>query len=215
MAQPNVALWLTLVLAAGCVADKPIGPGQRCPCAPGWTCDLAAQVCVPIDAAVPMPDLGSDSPPASQACDKVSYPVRGFYGPNIFVPAATAFVSTDDPADVPYEVAADLVLGATVTIKMTMDEDTLNRHRDSRSDPLLGPYWGLSIDGQGWLTSAFDELTGQQIFQSQIGQFRPERRIVFFGTGQARIDYYECDSPTPTRTKIITWAPATAPSPGD
>jgi hypothetical protein len=34
-----------------------------------------------------------------------------------------------------------------------------------------------------------------------------ETRLSFSGTGQARIDVYECGSPTPTRSEIISCGP--------
>ena len=39
--------FLSLVLTAGCVGNRILGTGDRCPCAPGWQCDAAANICVP------------------------------------------------------------------------------------------------------------------------------------------------------------------------
>jgi hypothetical protein len=30
-------------------------------------------------------------------------------------------------------------------------------------------------------------------------------QFLFLGTGQARVDFYECGSQTPPRTEIVTW----------
>jgi hypothetical protein len=42
----SVGFQLALVLVSACVPNRPIGDGQSCPCAPGWTCDETQQICV-------------------------------------------------------------------------------------------------------------------------------------------------------------------------
>jgi hypothetical protein len=43
----SVTFLLPFAWPAGCVATKPIGSGQPCPCAPGWRCDVISNSCIP------------------------------------------------------------------------------------------------------------------------------------------------------------------------
>ena len=235
----RIALGIASLLLLGCVAEKSLEEEQRCPCAPGWSCDSSQQICIAVDAAeapdtqtsttdgsstpgnVPgvagndgstgpaTPDTQistGDAPPAAP-CIEVTYPASGFYGMNALVPDATTFMS--DQTSTPYELAADLIPGATITIKMTMSADTLARVRID-AGPVPGfPHnaWWLSGE-QGWLITNFNFDTGEQVFMSQAGVLRPEIQLKFQGNGQARVDYFECGSPTPTRSKVITWSSA-------
>jgi sulfatase modifying factor 1 len=45
-ALPLLAV-VVLVVGGGCAKDKPITDVTSCPCAPGWTCDPVADLCVP------------------------------------------------------------------------------------------------------------------------------------------------------------------------
>jgi len=91
-----------------------------------------------------------------------------------------------------------LPVGATVTIKMTQTSGL------ATSD-LTGDGWFFS-DGN-WLHSTFDFTTDEQTFKTQ-NPFTSELRMTFAGTGAARVDFFECGSPSPTRTKNIAWGPA-------
>jgi hypothetical protein len=46
MTRLPISFFAALSLAGGCIATKPIGPDQSCPCAPGWTCDESRGLCV-------------------------------------------------------------------------------------------------------------------------------------------------------------------------
>jgi hypothetical protein len=160
--------------------------------------------------------LASDVEPIT--CESVTYPLFGFYGTNALHPAVSDFVSYRIAGATTYELAADLAAGTTVTVKITMTPETLKNFRASLGldgappPPFDTGVWLLS-DGQGWLISTFSRDTGEQVFLSQSGVLRPERQIGFSGSGEARIDYYECNSIIPTRSKMIRWK--SAPEPGD
>src|SRR5687767_8585783 len=121
--QTKITPWLAALLLLGCVEDKPLEPGQSCPCAPGWSCDQPRNVCVAADAgAVELDAPSADdaagepmeaAPPAYPPCGDVSYPATGFYGQNALRPETTVFVS-DDPDPRKYEIAAHLVQGSIV-----------------------------------------------------------------------------------------------------
>ena len=238
--RAGLGLWLVASLVAACVDDRPLEPGQGCPCAPGWSCDPSRLVCVPADGGGVVADAdvmadgpqmaadagaaevaggetnqpvpAVDAPPDVVTCNQVSYPETGFFGPNLLGAAATSFVS-DERSPSRYQLAADLVSGATVAVKFTMSAETLSRFRVTEPD---SPVWAIHIGvGAGWLISTFDAVKGEQVFQSQAGTIRPELPIVFRGSGEARIDYFECGSAAPTRMKMITWAPAADGGAGD
>jgi hypothetical protein len=204
--------WLLLLLPAlACVPAKPIGPGQACPCADGWVCVVSDQVCVAADAGAPPADAGAppldalppggenppavDGPPA--ACPDVTYPESGFYAANFLLPEVTDFKSMSLGEKSRYELIAQQAPGTTLTIKMTFIGD-------AHDAGIFTSGWWLN-QGEGWLVSLFDDATGQQTFFSSVA--RPELEIGFTGQGQARVDYFECGSAVPTRTKMITWGP--------
>jgi hypothetical protein len=208
--------WLVSWLPAlACVPVKPLVPGQACPCAPGWTCDEAQRLCFnadgsasgPPDAAADSVELPvpADAPEPADApvpadapeptCGQVTYPERGFYAPNALLPGATTFTSTPLGVTAPYELIAQLAPGTTLTIKMTL-------LGDAHDAGAIGNVWWLN-QGQGWLVSLLDENSGEQTFFSSV--LRPELEIAFSGHGRGRVDYYECGSTVPTRTKMINW----------
>ena len=135
---------------------------------------------------------------SGDACYQLTYPASGFYGDNILAADCTTF--TSDGAG--YELA---VMGPTTfpTVQVTL---TLLSLTGTRTAPLPQPGWAYAVDGD-WRVKAFDTGTQQQIFQT-----RPlsdnETNIRFSGAGSARVDIYDCDPNTPTRSKIISWAPA-------
>jgi hypothetical protein len=40
------SLIFTASLLVGCVETRPVGQGQTCPCAPGWSCDTTINLCI-------------------------------------------------------------------------------------------------------------------------------------------------------------------------
>ena len=69
MVRSSLAAMLLVALGAlGCVPDIDLSD-RRCPCAPGWSCDEARDVCVPTEAASPVDDGGrTDAGPAVAGC---------------------------------------------------------------------------------------------------------------------------------------------------
>lgn len=125
----------------------------------------------------------------------ITYPPSGFYGQNILDPAVTSFQSTSTPL---YEYRADVPLGYSLSFTMTLLGGT-------GGVPDVGPIWQLSGNSD-FRFSTYDATTGQQRFMSSIPNAN-EGGISFSGTGQARIDIFECGAPAVTRTETITWAP--------
>jgi hypothetical protein len=126
-------------------------------------------------------------------CDQVSYASDGFYGPNVLYPSRTSF--TDQPYSMPYEIEAEIKSGSVI-IEMTRLSPT------DYSPP--SDLWSTSA--AAWLVTNFDPSTQKQTFKAQnSGTW--ETPMWFAGSGQARVDYFECGSATPTFTKVITWSP--------
>jgi hypothetical protein len=69
----------------------------------------------------------------------------------------------------------------------------------------LTPGWSYGVDGD-WRVGDYDPMTRQQLFMSRFAGDN-ETRLAFQGTGQARIDVFECGSQTPTRSEVISWGP--------
>jgi hypothetical protein len=70
--------------------------------------------------------------------------------------------------------------------------------------PGVGPGWYFT--NNDFRNTVYDATTGQQLFMSRLPGIN-EGKISFDGTGQARIDFFECGATAPTRTETITWAP--------
>lgn len=176
--------------------------------------DAAAGVdAVPVvggspDAAAGMPTdaAGSQTPDAVGGVDAsvggvdasvggcpITYPPSGFFGQNILVPQATPLTNRSTAAA--YTMAANVPLGYALTIKMTVLGGT-----GGTSD--LGPVWLLSQSD--YRVTDFDRTTHEQLFMSTLPGVN-EVDISFDGSGSARIDLYECGSPTPTRVETISW----------
>ena len=66
------------------------------------------------------------------------------------------------------------------------------------------PGWTIYADGD-WRVKQYDDQTQQQLFQTRLTLAENETAIMFTGTGSARIDIYDCDPNTPSRSKIISW----------
>ena len=73
----HLAAWC-LSSTVGCVAEKPLDTEVACPCAPGWTCDSVAQLCVKED--VPIGGSGGttvpDGQPTGPGCEPLVAPVN-------------------------------------------------------------------------------------------------------------------------------------------
>jgi hypothetical protein len=139
---------------------------------------------------------GSGVDQVDASCGSVAYASNGFYGPNVLYSGNNIFVNNANSPQ--YDFLAEVAPGASVTIKMT------GTAGDFRPVPGADG-WGSS--DSNWLTTTFDFTTGEQTFKTR-NPYTSEARMVFLGTGKARIDYFECGSSTPTRTKTIAWGPA-------
>jgi hypothetical protein len=130
---------------------------------------------------------------ADGGCD-VTLPKAGFYGPNILYPGDVSFVSYGVTAESYYELVVDHDAGAAVSVTMTL---------------LSGSVWYIGGQSADWRVTLYDGTTGTQTFGAPgvTGEF--EESIFFAGTGQARVDLFECDASSPTLSKTISWGPAT------
>jgi hypothetical protein len=137
----------------------------------------------PIDAGA-AEDAGEPQRDASDTSCGISYPAIAFIGENVLFPSDTGFRSTSPD----YELAADLGADASLSVRITLQS---------------GTPWLLS-DASGWLSSRFDSSTGKQDFLARASG-RDEIRFAFQQSGSAKVEYFECGSPAPTRTKIINW----------
>lgn len=137
-------------------------------------------------------------------CGTIDYPVTAFYGQNVLDPAVTTFKVTpnDNPigATLEFDFAAKLSAEASLRVRMTaLDVDL----------PLPGPFpdnvWWMENFGD-WLVTNFDLETGSQVFVAHDIQRVLDINFGFAGQGRALIEYFECDSTSPTRQKTITWS---------
>ena len=74
--------------------------------------------------------------------------------------------------------------------------------------PLPGPFppnvWWMANAGD-WLVTDFDLSTGVQNFNAHDTEKVLAMEFGFQGNGSALVEYFECGSATPTRSKTITW----------
>jgi hypothetical protein len=90
-------------------------------------------------------------------------------------------------------MAADVPDGTSLSFTMTLKDPS---DGDSGiGNPSIGPIWWLSESDFRFTT--YDPVTGEQRFMSRFAG-RNEAQLYFEGTGQARIDFFECVSTTPT-----------------
>jgi hypothetical protein len=124
----------------------------------------------------------------------VTLPEAGFYGPNILYPGEVSFVSYGVTPESYYELVVGHDADAAVSVKMTL---------------LSGSAWYIGGQSTDWRVTLYDGTTGTQTFGAPgvTGEF--EESIFFAGTGQARVDVFECDASSPTLSKTISWGPAT------
>ncbi len=124
----------------------------------------------------------------------VSYPEDGFYGPNILFSGLTSLTGQPflgaDTAPI-YELVASHPLGATVSLNMTL---------------LSGSVWYIGGSANDWRATIYDPTTGEQTFQTPDVAAVSESSIYFVGSGQARLDLFECGAATPTTSKTISWS---------
>jgi hypothetical protein len=160
----------------------------------------AEDACQPVGAPPPQSGAGGR---ASCTSASYTYPPTGFYGTNILYSGCTPFSDWGPQSEVlEYEIAATVPPGASLRVKITS-------LAFSSSIPGAGgasgssPGWAFAGDGD-FRASDFDSTTGSQLFMSRLAGDN-ETRFYLDGTGQARIDFYECDAATPTRSEIISW----------
>lgn len=68
--------------------------------------------------------------------------------------------------------------------------------------------WGyVAANNYGWKISIYDAVKGEQTFTSTLNDATIDVPITFpgFGYGKALIEYYYNDSPTPAKSRTITW----------
>jgi hypothetical protein len=117
----------------------------------------------------------------------VTLPKMGFYGPNILLPGSVSFIDRTN-----YELGVQHDAAATVIVNMTLLS--------------AGGLW--QIGNLDWRATTFYGRTGEtQTFEAPqvTGEF--EESMYFQGTGDAKVDVFECGAATPTVSKIISWSP--------
>jgi hypothetical protein len=133
---------------------------------------------------------------AGGSCQYLTYPASGFYGANILAGDCTTFTTSVD-----VELAVMWPSNFPTTVQVAL---TLLSLSDGPPAPALHPGWYIGGDGD-WRVSQYDAQTQRQVFETRALS-ENETIIRFQGTGSARVDIYDCDPNTPTRSKIISWA---------
>jgi len=141
-----------------------------------------------VDGSIASDALGGNCP--------ITYPARGFFGQNVAFQQEATLTSVVRGL---YTLAADVPAGFSLSFTITRLSSSA-----PGNNPSLGSIWYL---GQSdFRFTAYDPANQNQLFMSRLAG-RNEVEMSFDGAGQARIDYYECGSVTPTRIEIINWAP--------
>jgi hypothetical protein len=124
----------------------------------------------------------------------ITYPESAFYGPNILHPEHTAFELTPKY----YDMAAFVPAGVSLRLRITR---------------LIGD-WGASFDinGNDWRMMGNPEVA-QDFVPIDSGRMI-EVKVMFIGGGTARLDFFECGSTTPTRSKTYLWGNGTGDAGG-
>src|SRR5260370_39013402 len=120
-------------------------------------------------------------------CGTIEYPASGFYGDNVLFPSFDHVASAAEAGKV--EMAAKLVTPGSLKLKMTLID---------------GSEWGLSSGGD-WRFTNWDFATKSQLFEPKNAGQTSEIQLSFYLSGKALIEYFECSSANPTRTKTLSW----------
>jgi hypothetical protein len=120
------------------------------------------------------------------ACGGIEYPNTGFFGENILFPSRDR-VALDTDVEMAVKLAPTATLRFKVTALTPLDENggyTISSDNDFRSR-VAGP----------------SALLWEPKFAGSLA----ECWLSFHGTGRELIEYFECDSETPTGTKLLSW----------
>jgi hypothetical protein len=130
----------------------------------------------------------SESTPEKQTL--ITYPLTGLYGNNILNMADSINL---DPT-LSYSFAANLQADAALKIILV----------NLSIDPKAGWFYD-SAPNIHWVISAYDLAAHQQTFTALSGG--SSDLLLEFGNtiGKCRMDFYENNSQTPTKTKYFTW----------
>jgi hypothetical protein len=115
----------------------------------------------------------------------ISYPESAFYGQNVLYPNHTAFELMPKH----YDMAAFVPAGASLHLRITK----------------LNGSWGafFNVAGNDWRMMGNAEVA-QDFVPIDTGRMI-EADVMFMGNGRARLDFFECGSTTPTRSKVYIW----------
>jgi hypothetical protein len=115
----------------------------------------------------------------------ITYPESGFYGPNILFPDYTAFELMPKH----YTMAAFVPAGAPLRLRITK----------------LNGSWGLFFSDTDWRSMGNADIAQDFVPIDTGAGHVAEANITFMGNGRARMDFFECGSTTPTRSKVYMW----------
>lgn len=129
-------------------------------------------------------------------CNKctILYPVAGKSGSsviqadNISIQAGVLNQSTTF-----YSLRAELPLGTKLKVVFK-----------NTTGPSNALWYYTLASVEGWNITTYDNVSKTQIFYAS-GKKSCDLQLVFTGVGSAYIEIFENDSPTPLRTKSITW----------
>ncbi|MET0593458.1 MAG: hypothetical protein ABW133_12210, partial [Polyangiaceae bacterium] len=115
----------------------------------------------------------------------ITYPPSAFFGVNILHPDITKFAA--QPTH--YDMAAFVPQGAQLRLRIT------------NLSGGLGPFFDVASND--WRMMGTPN-TGQDYEPRDTGRMI-EVNMLFNGSGTGRLEYFECGSATPTRTKLYSW----------
>jgi hypothetical protein len=121
----------------------------------------------------------------------IEYPPQGNYGLNIL-----------DPTNLSFEQGTQYSLHAKLS-----KHNNLKIIFDNNSADVTSSIWFIEGDSEvNYIVSDYEDVTGEQVFESFEGSIEVDASISFSGTGTAKIEIYENTSSTPTSSKTITWS---------
>jgi len=154
-----------------------------------------------VDATVP--DIAgdvsrfADAAPYVYTGGGISYPI-GFERPNLLDPGMARFAFDGKYQSLGF--AYDLPEGSQVKIRIT------NHTSNEPMQPTSIWYFGANSVSLDWAITNYDWATGVQEFTSRHAGHGDLDLFGFMGSGSATLEYFESDSPEPTRTKEIAWS---------
>lgn len=126
----------------------------------------------------------------------ITYPKHGLYGPNLLHDSLVSFVSGVFPPNSlnkPYSLACKLPSATSIKVRITCLSSSVN----ATDRP-----WAYDVSSVGtW--KIISNGTAMDFYNES--ETKPDLKLTFWGNGTGKIEIFENESETATRTKLISW----------